>query len=115
MPQSSSGNAVRRRKVFYVPGYDPRPPRQYRELFRSEGAEQARISGYQLDVGRADEKGPHCWSVSAQIDGRQVETEFEVLVWADIVRNSMSQTVAATYWQLLRTGWVYVATRTGPA
>ena len=112
MPQSSSGNAVRRRKVFYVPGYDPRPPRQYRELFRAEGAEQARISGYQLDVGRADEKGPHCWSVSAQIDGRQVETEFEVLVWADIVRNSMSQTIAATYWQLLRTGWVYVATGT---
>ena len=38
--------AVFRRRVFYIPGYDPFHPRRYRELYRSEGAQQAGISGY---------------------------------------------------------------------
>jgi len=29
---------VRRRRVFYIPGYDPIHPRRYRELYRKEGA-----------------------------------------------------------------------------
>jgi hypothetical protein len=37
---------VRRRRVFYIPGYDPIHPRRYRELYRKEGAEQSAISGY---------------------------------------------------------------------
>ena len=41
---------VHRRKVFYIPGYDPFPARRYRELYRSEGAKQAEISGYGLQV-----------------------------------------------------------------
>ena len=32
---------VRKRRVFYVPGYDPFPPRRYREFYRKEGAAQA--------------------------------------------------------------------------
>ena len=35
--------AVFRRRVFYIPGYDPVHPRRYRELYRKEGALQARI------------------------------------------------------------------------
>ena len=35
-----------RRHVFYIPGYDPFHPRRYRELYRKEAAEQARISGH---------------------------------------------------------------------
>ena len=33
--------AVFRRRVFYIPGYDPVHPRRYRELYRKEGADQA--------------------------------------------------------------------------
>lgn len=43
-----------RRRILYIPGYDPIPPRRYRELYRREGAEQARISGYRLELGRAE-------------------------------------------------------------
>ena len=39
---------VRRRRVFYIPGYDPFPPRRYRELYRREGAAQAAVSGYEI-------------------------------------------------------------------
>jgi hypothetical protein len=34
---------VFRRRVFYIPGFDPFPPRRYRELYRTESQEQARI------------------------------------------------------------------------
>ena len=40
---------VSRRRVFYIPGYDPHPPRRYRELYRSESQKQAAISDYRIE------------------------------------------------------------------
>jgi hypothetical protein len=101
---------VRKRRVFYIPGYDPIHPRRYRELYRKEGAAQAKISGYQIDLKPKTTKGPYGWHVAGQMDGAQVEADFEVLVWSDIVRDSMSHGIAATYLQLVRTAWVYIGT-----
>ena len=42
--------AVQKRRVFYIPGYDPIHPRRYRELYRKEGAAQAAISDYSLEL-----------------------------------------------------------------
>jgi hypothetical protein len=112
MSSTSSAGPVQRRRVFYIPGYDPFHPRRYRELYRSEGAEQAEISGYDLTLRPKSSPGPFGWHVSASIEGADVETDIEVLVWSDIVKHSMRSTVAATYWQLLRTVWIYVATGT---
>ena len=97
-----------RRRVLYIPGYDPIPPRRYRELYRREGAEQARISGYGIDFGpRRDRKG-FGWGVEGDFDGRRTETEIEVLVWSDIVQGSMGRGILATYGQLVRTAWAYI-------
>jgi hypothetical protein len=99
---------VRTRRVFYIPGYDPIHPRRYRELYRKEGAAQARISGY--EIGLKPRRGPrYGWSVAAEIDGAPVAAEVEVLVWSDIVRDSMEAGVLGTYMQLLRTAWGYLA------
>ena len=106
-PAPSEGKAPFRRKVFYIPGYDPFPPRRYRELYRKEGADQARISGYHLDLRAKSVPGGYGWQVSGQI-GRRCEAEVEVLVWTDLVRSSMDQGLLATYGQMLRTAWVYV-------
>ena len=43
-----SSRPVRRRHVFYIPGYDPIHPRRYRELYRSEGETQAELTGYEI-------------------------------------------------------------------
>ena len=43
-----TAQTIRRRRMFYIPGYDPFHPRRYRELYRKEGADQAAISGYEL-------------------------------------------------------------------
>ncbi|WBU62889.1 hypothetical protein [Paracoccus aerodenitrificans] len=97
-----------RRRVFYIPGYDPIPPRRYRELFRREGASQAAISGYRLDTGPRTDSTGFGWGASVEKDSQQSEAEFEVLVWADIVAGSMGQSIAATYGQLARTAWAYI-------
>lgn len=95
-----------RRRVLYIPGYDPFPPRRYRELYRKEGGEQAAISGYELTVrGRQGEA--YGWNVNARFGRRKVEAEVEVLVWSDLVKASMERGVAGTYWLLLRSIWVY--------
>lgn len=98
-----------RRRILYIPGFDPIPPRRYRELYKREGAEQARISGYGLEFGsRRDRKG-FGWGVSGDFDGQRSEAEIEVLVWADIVQGSMGQSIPATYAQLARTAWAYIS------
>lgn len=101
---------VRRRRVFYIPGYDPIHPRRYRELYRKEGAAQAEISGYRIALAPKQGGGPYGWQVCSTQDGQETETEVEVLVWSDIVRDSMGASIAATYGQLLRTAWAYIGT-----
>ena len=100
---------VRRRRVFYIPGYDPIHPRRYRELYRTEGNAQAAISGYDLALKPKPRGKTYGWHVDAVIDGKPVAAEVDVLVWSDIVRESMSNSIPATYAQLLRTAWIYIA------
>ena len=103
-----SRQTVTRRRVFYIPGYDPIHPRRYRELYRKEGAAQAEVSGYELALKPAPKGENYGWQVDARIDGHTTHADFEVLVWSDIVRGSMNSSIPATYWQLVRTAWTYI-------
>lgn len=103
---------VGKRRVFHIPGYDPMPPRRYRELYRTEGAAQAKISGYQIGVTADTSDDTFRWTVGARIDGQPVIAQIDVLVWADIVRDSMAQSIPSTYWQLVQTSWTYISTGT---
>ena len=110
---TNKAEQVRRRRVFYIPGYDPIPPRRYRELYRKESVRQAKISGYQIEIaGKKPGTDPFGWHVLAEIEGGSVDADVDVLVWSDIVRTSMSNTILATYLQMLRTAWIYIATGT---
>jgi hypothetical protein len=103
---------VRRRRVFYIPGYDPFHPRRYRELYRKEAAEQAKISGYTLDLEPKQAGGPFGWRVASTQDGMTTVADVEVLVWADLVQASMAKSIGATYADLARTAWIYISTGT---
>jgi hypothetical protein len=105
---SGGEGAIWRRRVFYIPGYDPFPARRYRELYRSEGARQAGLAGYGLTL-LPDPGNAGGWRVQAAMDGQQTEAVFEVLGWSDLVQGSMGQGIVATYLQLARTVRVYVA------
>ncbi|MFC3616349.1 hypothetical protein ACFORG_21610 [Lutimaribacter marinistellae] len=108
MSNSETVKTVKRRRVFYIPGYDPFHPRRYRELYRKEAAAQAAISGYEIALTPKTTKGPYGWHVTSVQDDHQVESDIEVLVWSDLVRDSMSNSIPATYLQLARTAWIYI-------
>lgn len=103
---------VTRRRVFYIPGYDPIHPRRYRELYRKEAAAQGRISGYEVALIGRQGGGTYGWQVDGAIGGAEVEAEFDVLVWSDIVRGTMALNIAQTYGLMLRTAWIYITTGT---
>ena len=108
--QAETSQDVSRRRVFYIPGYDPIHPRRYRELYRKEGAAQAGISGYEIGLKPKRTGGLYGWHVESETAGQAVSADVEVLVWSDIVRDSMSTSILATYAQLVRTAWEYIAT-----
>ncbi|MEL7149905.1 MAG: hypothetical protein AAGK71_04185 [Pseudomonadota bacterium] len=108
----SSGGETRvaRRRVFYIPGYDPYPPRRYRELYRTESQRQAELSGYRID--QSSDPGGTGWTVIADIEGTSTESKIDILVWNDLVKHSMQVGIAKTYFQLLKTAWIYLSTGT---
>lgn len=103
---SSHSERLRHRAVFFLPGFDPAPLRQHRERYRREGAAQAAISGYELDVTGSDAGG---WNVVSTQDGQAVTARIDVLEWRDIVARHMRGGPLWSYWLLLRTAWIYIS------
>ncbi|AXI46435.1 hypothetical protein C1J03_10605 [Sulfitobacter sp. SK012] len=110
--RSSPIPTVTNRRVFYIPGYDPISPRRYRELYRKEGTSQAEISGYEIALNPKTPGGNYGWNVNGLIDDVRVSSDVDVLIWSDIVRDSMDTSILATYVQLIRTAWVYIGSGT---
>ena len=102
--------AVARRHVFFIPGYDPIAPRRYRELYRREAAKQGKISDYAVEVSPGDPiDGNYTWEVSTQIAGQGTCARIEFLTWDDLVKGSMNRTILSSYGVLVRTAWTYIA------
>lgn len=100
---------VKKRHMFYIPGYDPMLPRRYRELYRSEGTLQAGISDYHLHLGpKQIQSKNYGWAVDTEIDGRKTHTDVEFLKWSDIVQESMDKDIPGTYLLMARTAWEYI-------
>lgn len=89
---------VRHRRVFYVPGFAPIPPRQYRELYRAQARKQAVICDYSLAL----EAGatPSDWVTCFEDDTGRTDTIFSVLDWSDLVRDA----VDVSRWTAICTG-----------
>lgn len=97
-----------RRKILYIPGFDPFPPRRYRELFRRESALQAAISGYEVELSPRANGGNFGWHCKGRFSQGNAGAGFEVLLWADLVRDSMRHGIIGTYRQLFRTARTYI-------
>ncbi|TNF20327.1 MAG: hypothetical protein EP318_11095 [Rhodobacteraceae bacterium] len=107
MGARGQGKVVRRR-VFYIPGYDPIHPRRYRELYRKQSARQAAVSGHEIALKPRKSNGNFGWTVTARIEDEPVTADMEVLVWSDIVRGSMGDGIALTYLRMLHTAAAYI-------
>ena len=101
-------DTVKKRKVFYFPGYDPKPPRRYREIYRAEAKKQGDIAGYSVDLSaKKMDKGRYAWTLDGRFGRRRVTTDYEFMTWTDIVKDSMDGSILKSYWVFLRTGWRY--------
>ena len=100
---------VFRRWVFYIPGFDPFPPRRYRELYRTESQEQARISDYTIAQESLRGTDNFRWRVISAIEGRDTVSDITVWTWSDLVKSSMDRGVVWTYLSLIKTAWIYIS------
>ena len=100
---------VFRRRVFYIPGFDPFPPRRYRELYRTESQEQASISDYTIAQEPLRSTDDFGWRVTSVIEGRHTDSNITVLTWSDLVKSSVDREVLWSYLSLFKTAWIYIA------
>ncbi|MCP5083139.1 MAG: hypothetical protein GY948_15740 [Alphaproteobacteria bacterium] len=101
---------VRRRKVFYISGFDPKGPAYYHALYSEEAQKQSRLNGMSIDVGDARRRNrlSTSWRIQSSINRLPTETNYEVLRWDDIMRSRMRRSGPAFYWDTLRTYWLYI-------
>ncbi|MEH3144228.1 MAG: alpha/beta hydrolase [Methylobacterium frigidaeris] len=92
------GGPVRRRQVFYVPGYDPEANRRYRALFVREFGRYARRFDLPLHrvspVVESPDGLSQSWTVEAGRAGWRTETAYEILLWDDLVRQDARRPLA---------------------
>ncbi len=83
-----TGREVRRRRVHYISGFDPRGPVHYHRLYRDEAFKQQAVDQAAIEVGPRTRFGRRQsgWAVTAEWDGQQVETDYRFMSWDDIVR-----------------------------
>lgn len=88
-----------KRKIFYLPGYDPRGSRHYHAIL----AEEAAKDGGLMLSRRGRVGGNAVWTLERE-DGA-VSGAHEFLVWDDIVRATWAKHPPALLWQGVRTYW----------
>ncbi|MDB5645776.1 alpha/beta hydrolase [Methylobacterium sp.] len=87
----AAAGPVKRRHIFYVPGYDPESSSRYRMLFVRELTRYAKRFGEpKRSISRAIMNADgtvQSWRVSAQAETEGAETSYDVLLWDDLVRD----------------------------
>lgn len=106
----TTGRPVRRRRVFFIAGFDPRGPAHYHAVYRDEAARQsltqAGAEGTVYAVGGSAPDGEHCvsWTVHSRAAGDSVDTQYSYLCWDDIARASVPRGPVA-WWRAAFRFW----------
>lgn len=104
-PLPSPTKLVRRRKVFYFSGFDPKGPAHYHALYRYEATKQSQVSGVSLEIGerRKTSQGDAVWNITSQTSEGVVNTHYEILRWDDIVRKHWPTNHLTLLWAIVLT------------
>jgi len=100
-------SGVRRRHVFFITGFDPKPAAHYHALYTREAARQAKVNGMAITVGPRvrNAQGNSLWTVQAMDALGNCETVYEYVRWDDIVRACWPRGGHAVTADALRGGW----------
>jgi len=97
----ATGQPVRRRRVFFLAGFDPRGPAHYHAVYRDEAARQSQTQagaeGTVYAVGASQPDGEHCvrWTVRSRAAGASVDTVYSYLCWDDIALDNVPRGLLA--------------------
>jgi hypothetical protein len=106
-PLTRPAGPVRRRLLFYVPGYDPRGAAYYHGLYAREAPKQGAISGMTFEISPRHRISSLVsrWIVKASEADVAVETQYDFLHWDDIVRETWARSLPAVIGQSLGAWW----------
>jgi hypothetical protein len=104
-----TSSPIRRRKVFFIPGFDPLGARRYRELYRTHAKRQGDIAGYDIAIRGRPGRGAYGWDISSTQGDLETSTELDFLQWSDLVKSAMKVSILRSYRQLGRTLWLYLS------
>ena len=92
-PAPRARQAVRRRRVLYIHGFDPRGPGPYHAMFVEEAGRASALAGRAVEVGprRRGEGMGADWTVSTGAGAERVEADYTFLRWDDRVRTRWSK------------------------
>lgn len=101
---------VRKRRVFYVSGFDPRGVAAYHRLFCEEAQKHAALSGILLRTEERKRNGrlASVWHAGRTTDDGDVDTTFEFMHWDDIVRRHWHAGYAKLYGLAFKTYWYWI-------
>jgi len=107
---------IRRRQVFYVPGYDPRGVAPYYRLFRSELRRHAEMRGLRAATGRL-EKPPddapwlRRWRATRAAPAATVEAIVDFCGWDDLIEDEARLGLVQSVWRSWRAAAAIIANR----
>jgi hypothetical protein len=96
-----------KRKVFYLPGFDPRGARFYYNTYKEQAARYGALSGHAIAVSprlRSDRPQVR-WTVDNPAEG--VHTDYAFLNWDDIIRRVWVTNPVSLFTRSARTYWNY--------
>src|SRR5258706_11383434 len=102
--------SIKKRRVFYIAGFDPRGAGAYHSLHGDEAPRQAALSGVSLRVGQRKRESPlsTTWRAEREAGGGTVETVFEFLHWDDIARRHWHGGYAQLFLLALKVYWYWL-------
>jgi pimeloyl-ACP methyl ester carboxylesterase len=101
---------VRRRRVLYISGFDPRGPSFYHRFLREEAAKHGAMTGEPIEVGPRRTLSPilQAWTVTSGRSSDRVDTVYEFLRWDDIVREHWPRGALRMWITCFHATWTYV-------
>ena len=96
-------SVIHKRRVHYLPGFDPRGARFYHQLYGREAALQSVLNQLHPKVGPRIKLTPHfsSWSVQTASPQGQVFTDYQFMGWDDLVRRHWPSNTAPLLAQCL--------------
>jgi pimeloyl-ACP methyl ester carboxylesterase len=90
---------VKRRRVIYVPGYDPRGLPEYFRMFRTELQKFRSLYNVDSTLSKLDRSDRQpIWTIHTAADGWKVETHYHFLRWEDIIQGDFAR---PAWWKIL--------------